>query len=342
MHAHTWQNAGLQDAPSDAISAERADGAETVGAAVAVSVIVCTCNRAAALLNALGSLARISAKVAWEVLVVDNNSTDGTRDVVEGFIAAGHPHFRYAFEPRQGKSHALNTGLKLARGRLLAFSDDDCMFDPDWINQLTGEFERDPELACVGGRVELYDARDRAQTIRTHKERMLYSPEINQFALIIGCNMAFKRDVFAAVGEFDTDLGPGTGAVFEDLDLIYRAYRQGFKIVYSPEMLVYHNHGRRTEHAAEAQERNYHVGRGAFYCKHALQGDRRVLKMAYWDVLPGLRSPVRRILMHKRHRGYMIALVRGAVYELRRTAGRFVRHVISGRRARARPTTAAP
>jgi GT2 family glycosyltransferase len=154
--------------------------------------------------------------------------------------------------------------------------------------------------------------------------------------------MAFKRDVFAAVGEFDTDLGPGTGAVFEDLDLIYRAYRQGFKIVYSPEMLVYHNHGRRTEHAAEAQERNYHVGRGAFYCKHALQGDRRVLKMAYWDVLPGLRSPVRRILMHKRHRGYMIALVRGAVYELRRTAGRFVRHVISGRRARARPTTAAP
>src|SRR5260370_41635413 len=88
-----------------------------------------------------------------------------------------------------------------------------------------------------------------------------------------------------AVGEFDPFLGPGwkIGAVMEDLDLLYRVFREKFKIVYSPDALVYHNHGRTTDAQIQALNHRYVVGRGAFYCKHILVGDLHVLKMAYCE-----------------------------------------------------------
>ncbi len=88
-----------------------------------------------------------------------------------------------------------------------------------------------------------------------------------------------------AVGEFDPFLGPGSriGAVMEDLDLLYRVFREKFKIIYSPDVLVYHNHGRTTDAQIRALNHRYVVGRGAFYCKHILGGDWSVLKMAYWE-----------------------------------------------------------
>jgi len=75
------------------------------------------------------------------------------------------------------------------------------------------------------------------------------------------------------------------GAVSEDTDFIYRVFKKGFKIAYSPDVLVYHNHGRRTDAQVRSLNQKYVVGRGAFYCKHILKADLRVLKMAYWEVL---------------------------------------------------------
>src|SRR5215471_9795294 len=92
-----------------------------------ITVILCTYNRCESLSTALESVAvsQLPPSISWEVLIVDNNSSDRTREVVEEFSHRYPGRFRYAFEPRQGKSYALNVGVREAKGDVLAFMDDD-------------------------------------------------------------------------------------------------------------------------------------------------------------------------------------------------------------------------
>src|SRR5215467_10723905 len=119
-----------------------------------INVILCTYNRSASLRNALTSAAglALSESVEWEVLVVDNNSSDQTRDVIEDFCKQYPGRFRYLFEPKPGKSNALNAGIREARGDLLAFTDDDVTFDPMWLQNLTVALSN-REWVGVGGRI---------------------------------------------------------------------------------------------------------------------------------------------------------------------------------------------
>src|SRR5438309_3069723 len=98
-----------------------------------VTVVLCTYNRYQNLETALNSVAAsvLPEPVQWEVLVVDNNSTDHTRKVVEEFCHRYPGRFRYLFEAQQGKSYALNSGVREARGNILAFMDDDVIVDPN-------------------------------------------------------------------------------------------------------------------------------------------------------------------------------------------------------------------
>ena len=97
--------------------------------------------------------------------------------------------------------------------------------------------------------------------------------------------MAFRREVYERIGGLDTRFGPGARIpAAEDADFIYRAYKAGFKLAYCPEVLVYHDHGRNTDVQVRQLNRGYVIGRGAFYCKHILAGDRAILKCAYWEV----------------------------------------------------------
>jgi|ERR1700674_1002888 glycosyltransferase involved in cell wall biosynthesis len=253
-----------------------------------LSVIIASFNRSQSLLHVLQELSHqiVPEGVKWEVLIVDNNSTDGTESVISQFVSKDPKRYRYLRENRQGKSHALNTGIHAAAGEIVVFTDDDCISAPNWLCAISNEFVSDPALAILGGRVELYCKDDRPVTIRTFRERILFSKPEQLFSLIPGCNMSIKKSIFDVVGEFDPLLGPGTkiGAVSEDTDFIYRVFKKGFKVAYSPDVLVYHNHGRRTEAQVQSLNHKYVVGRGAFYCKHILKGDVCVLRMAYWEV----------------------------------------------------------
>ena len=104
-----------------------------------ISVILCTYNRCQSLAKALESLAVsiVPESIEWEVLVVDNNSKDRTSDVVQDFSSRYAGRFRYVSEPQQGKSFALNTGVREARGDVLAFVDDDVTVEPTWLHNLT-------------------------------------------------------------------------------------------------------------------------------------------------------------------------------------------------------------
>lgn len=139
-----------------------------------ISIIIATYNRCQKLEFLLESLKnlRLPDELKCEVLVIDNNSTDSTRQVTANYLFSEHPGFRYIFEQRQGKSYALNTGVREAGGDILALTDDDCVPDPYWINAIVREFSQDPSLSVVGGRVELYNKADEPQTIVPHGERV--------------------------------------------------------------------------------------------------------------------------------------------------------------------------
>ena len=118
-----------------------------------ITVILCTYNRCATLSRALASVAasELPQVAKWEVIVVDNNSTDGTRAVVEEFCRQHPGRFRYLFESRQGLSQARNAGIREARGDILAFMDDDVTVEPTWLWNLTANL-CDGEWAGAGGR----------------------------------------------------------------------------------------------------------------------------------------------------------------------------------------------
>src|SRR5688572_18184886 len=99
------------------------------------SVVIATFNRAQDLRGTLQSLAGLDADGPWEVIVVDNNSPDDTRQVVES-MAAGYPvDLRYVFEREQGRSPALNAGIRVSRGGIIVTTDDDVRVERDWLNQ---------------------------------------------------------------------------------------------------------------------------------------------------------------------------------------------------------------
>src|SRR5262245_48939241 len=130
-------------------------------ALVDISVVVCTYNRSRQVAGALAHILEAAArtKLSIEIVVVDNNSRDDTKAVVESSTSSTIP-IRYSFEPTQGLSFARNRGLKDSRGSVIAFTDDDCIVDPNWIDALWCEFVANPDVAIVGGRVDLYNLED--------------------------------------------------------------------------------------------------------------------------------------------------------------------------------------
>jgi glycosyltransferase involved in cell wall biosynthesis len=263
-----------------------------------ISVIVCSYNRCEHLRKLLKSLNEqaVPDELGWEILVVDNNSSDDTARTVEEMSGRNEKIFHYIFEGRQGKSFALNAGVKAAHGNILAFTDDDAVLPRDWVRRIAEEFGKDAQLAGLGGRVELLDDGDNA--IATRRGKLALTLSVAHFPAdhipIIGCNMAIRREVFDAVGFFDARLGPGAkGGVGEDLDYLYRACKAGFKFAYLPEVVVFHDHGRRTDVEVNRIKKRYIVGRGGFYWKHVRGGDWNVAKLAMWEIHGVLRRALR-------------------------------------------------
>ena len=232
-----------------------------------ISVILCTYNRCQALARALESVGRsaLPESTGWEVLVVDNNSTDQTRDVAAEFCRRYPDHFRYLFEPRQGKSHALNTGIAEARGAVLAFMDDDVTVEPTWLRNLTAPLLSGEWISC-GGRVlrDWTSPAPRWLAVDGRYQKMswplvsfdhgLVPAELN--LALCGTNMAFRREAFETYGCFRTDLGPEGNEVrdrsdikpqakrtprcCEDSEFAQRLLDSGKPLRYEPSAVVHH------------------------------------------------------------------------------------------------------
>jgi glycosyltransferase involved in cell wall biosynthesis len=252
--------------------------------ALDATVVVCTRNRARMLRKTLDAIStmEIPAAVRYEVIVVDNGSTDDTQEVVTSL--ADKLPISYVLESQPGLSNARNRGLAIARGHLIFFTDDDCYVSQDWL--ATGlRLLRDEPFQVVGGRVELHNPNHIPLTVKTDQQPSKLISAANLFGFLHGCNMAFGRRVLEEIGFFDRSLGAGSRCISaEDTDFVYRAFVRGIPVRYRPEFLVKHDHGRSAQAEADRLVWGYTVGQGAIAIKHLIRGRTDLAKVVYWDM----------------------------------------------------------
>ena len=217
-----------------------------------ITVILCTYNRCQSLQKALASvsLSVVPSSVEWDVLVVDNNSNDQTRSVIESYCQRYPKRFRYLFEAHPGKSYALNSAIRQADADVLAFMDDDVEVDPNWLHNLTAGLSG-TEWAGTGGRILPVVAFTPPPWLDTSGRYALAPLAMFDLGLDpgelhespFGTNMAFRREVFSKYGDFRTDLGPQPGSQIrnEDTEFGTRVLRAGERLWYEPSAVVFHS-----------------------------------------------------------------------------------------------------
>ncbi len=221
-----------------------------------LTIAICTYNRADMLDETLSSLFACTLDPAWrfEVLIVDNASTDETPAVAHRH-ADKHPRFvKYLSEPRLGKVYALNTAIDKALGDAIAFVDDDLFFDIAWLREAFDFLHAYPEVSCFAGRINLHFERTvptwlspdpawlnmRGMYSCTNlgdKPRMLEPDETP-----IGANVIFRKTVFLEIGGFNPALGRvGRNLLSkEESEHFHRFCQAGLKAIYAPSMIVQH------------------------------------------------------------------------------------------------------
>ena len=242
-----------------------------------VTLLVCTFNRSADLKELLETalVQETDGTFTYEVLVVDNNSTDDTRHVVENLIRKGHTNLRYLFEPRQGKAFALNTGLAAAQGHIYTIADDDFILPRMWVRQIVEAFRRHPEASFVSGKVlPLWPADVPAWASGTDHWSALaladygdqpFFADQNRQVCLLACS--FRRRDVDAVGGYRTALGVSKDLIggVEDLEILQRLWKSGRKGIYLPDISFQHKVP--ANRLTMAYHRRWHTGHGRFYAR---------------------------------------------------------------------------
>ena len=281
-----------------------------------LSIIVCTHNRGPSLTGVLDNL---KSQVIdendsrWELVLVDNNSNDGTRELIERQIGRVNFSIKYMFESQQGKSFALNTGIESSTGHLLAFTDDDVILDAHWISSVFRAFRTYPTINCFGGKV--------LPILKTKlpswlKDRGRYAigggplvkhdrgdkpKEYDQGMWVpAGCNMFFRKALVQKHGKFSCELGflnKNELICGEDTEIMFRFKRNGERILYYPGALIFHPAP--AERLRKSYFRRYCWGAGRgearwrqvpANCRRILNIPRYLIRSALWDIMRLLGS----------------------------------------------------
>jgi len=211
---------------------------------ILISVVVCTYNRAFLLENCLRSLEKQTAdKKKYEVIVVNNNSTDNTLKFVQDFIKNRY-NFRLITEKRQGLSYARNRGWKEAKGKYVAYIDDDAVAEPNWIEQIMIAIKKHPKISVFGGPykrffnepIPYWFPENWGNLNLGSKEKILKQEWLS------GSNIIFNKSILKKYGGFKTNLGmKGKKLLYgEETELLARFKKAGEPIYYVPTILVNH------------------------------------------------------------------------------------------------------
>jgi cellulose synthase/poly-beta-1,6-N-acetylglucosamine synthase-like glycosyltransferase len=243
-----------------------------------VSVIVCAYNAERTLERCLRSLEELRYP-NYEVIIVNDGSTDRTREIAERY-----PSMRLINQENRGLSAARNAGLRAASGEIIAYTDSDCMADPDWLTYLVARF-LSSDFAALGG-PNLSPPEDGwiascvavSPGAPTH---VLLDDEMAEH--IPGCNMAFRRQALEAIGGFD----PIFRAAGDDVDLCWRLQNRGYRIGFCPAAVVWHFR-RNTVRDYLKQQRGYGKAETLLYFKHPYRfnilGQSRWFGRIYGDI----------------------------------------------------------
>ena len=239
-----------------------------------ISVVIPTYNRAELLAGAIESLlAQDASGFQYEVIVVDNNSTDKTRDVVESFSDRDRP-VRYIFEDRQGNAYARNAGITQSHASIVAFIDDDVRASSNWIASVKTIFEKHPEVGFIGGKVLpvwtstppdwLTSQHWMPLGIQDHGEAEFYLEPVRVTG-VISANLAVRRELLERVGMFSTRLQMVKGCIggMEDHDLVDRLWRAGTVGMYFPQLVV--ETPVDCQRTRKSYHRRWHKGHGRNY-----------------------------------------------------------------------------
>jgi len=192
-----------------------------------------------------------------EVIVVDGNSTDKTREIVKKYPV------KLVIEEEKGLNLARNVGIRCSNGEIVAFTDSDCIVPPNWITKIVENF-KDPKVSCVGGSAKALDDDFISQYADNSIVRLMpfftKREELEKvkpfFRHPAGCNMAFRRKVAEEVGYFDENIQYG----FDEVEFADRICRAGYKMVLDPEVVVWHKHRSTLK---EFLKQNFQYGKGS-------------------------------------------------------------------------------
>jgi hypothetical protein len=246
------------------------------------SVVVCTYNGGRTLDQCLRSLRQLDYP-DYEVIVVNDGSTDNTRDILARF-----PEVKAIHQPNLGLSAARNVGLHAATGEIVAYTDDDCFADPDWLTHLVNQLER-TGAAAVGGPNLTPDDGWLAACVAAAPGQPTHVLESDQVAEHVpGCNMAFRRDALLAINGFD----PLYRKAGDDVDVCWRLQQSGRWISFAPGAFVWH-HRRQGPLAYLKQQIGYGEAEAILRFHHPdrfnSRGEGKWRGMLYGAALQGLR-----------------------------------------------------
>src|SRR5215472_11947961 len=254
-----------------------------------VSVVVCAYNGDRTMEACLASLEKLTYP-DYEVIVVNDGSTDRTLEISESY-----PYCRIISQENKGLSVARNVGAEAATGEIVAYTDSDCVADPDSLNYLVGTMEAKGLAACGGPNFSPTEKELVPEAVAVSPGapcHVLLDDEIAEH--IAGCNMAFRRDALLGIGGFD----PIFHAAGDDVDFCWRLQDAGYTIGYSPAAFVWHFR-RNTVAAYCAQQRGYGKAEALVYSKHPFRfnlfGQAKRLGRIYGDFSTSLllsRRPV--------------------------------------------------
>ena len=215
-----------------------------------ISAIICTHNRDRYLGAAIDSLLDQDF-CDYEVLVIDNASTDGTRKRVEARLP--HPRLAYLYEPTLGLSTARNTGARAARGSIICYLDDDAEASRGWLKALYQAYQANQKLAIAGGKVTLIwpEGMSPPRWLSEELSGNLGNYDLGENIVYIkqpgltprGLNYSIRKDFLEQIGGFDPNLGRvGKNLLSnEELHMTQLALKAGWQVAYLPDALAAHN-----------------------------------------------------------------------------------------------------
>ena len=199
-----------------------------------VSIVVIAYNEARMLPSCLDALMQLEyPRERLEIIVVDNNSTDKTGEIVKRYPV------QYIFEAKQGRATARNSGIRASSGTLVAFIDADCIAHPHWLKRIAGGFTGGATAGCGG----IIASHKLDTPLEKYMDRVLcvqnsaISGEVLFLPFIITCNSIFRKDALEKVNMFDEAL-----SFIDDIDISWRLLFQGYRFNFIPDAIVWHRH----------------------------------------------------------------------------------------------------